>query len=363
MSFRSGSRYSMVFGKKGEDLVGRILDSVNSGIIIIDHHGLVVYANNTCENLLNVSFDAIKGKQYAKAFAKVPAEEQFTLITLKTGQEFKNIGCKRNRFNNLYITTDTMLLKNDHGDVIGAAGIFKDITDIYELHQQLQESNKASMLGHMAAGMANDILNPLTTAKGFTQILMQKAAKQNLELDEAREYLQIMLGELETINRLVQDFIKAAKFKPIAMKPVDLNSLVYQTTALIANQLNEKTIYLELDLGPKVTTVGDEVSLKQAVLHLLDNALDILSPGGKISISTRKDGNNAYLMVADNGPGITEENLEIIFTPFFSTYSNKRGMGLAITHRIIHSHKGHIKAESQPGMGTCWTISLPLAHK
>ena len=338
-----------------------IFDVINSGIIVINAAGHVVYANRTCEDILNVTFDNIKDKHYSKAFAQIPAEERFTLVTLETGKEFKNIGYNKARFNNRYITTDTVLLKDSYDQVIGAAGIFKDITHIYDMQRDLQESSKLSMLGNMAAGMAHEILNPLTTTRGLVQVLKQKAGENKLTPDIMLEFSDIMLSELESISNLINNFIYIASFKPINMKPVDLNKLVKQTVALIVSRLREKVIKLQLTLAPDIKTMGDKCSLHQALSHVLDNAVEFLPAGGQISITTEQKDDRVYIAVADNGAGMSEDVLESIFTPFFSTSESKKGLGLSIAQRIIHSHNGQITAESRPGEGACFIITLPVA--
>ncbi len=356
----SGVKHATLLDKNGTRIIEPILDSINSGIVVIDKDGLVVYANKTCEKILNVSFEQIKEKHYNDAFAQIPYEERFTLITLETGREFKNIGSDKARFNNLYIITDTVLLKDEHGNVIGAAGIFKDITSLHELHKQLRESSKISMFVNMAAGMAHEILNPLTTIKGLTQILLQKSKEHSVTAESVYEYSQIMLSELENINNILGKLIDIARFKPVNTRTVDVNQLVQSATGLLANQFKEKSVQLELELCPDtIITIGDEVSLKQALLHLLDNALEMLPPGGKICIKTAKESDQIVITVADSGPGIPEDCLETIFTPFFSTSEGKKGLGLTITQCIIHSHNGHIEAENQQGAGACFKITLP----
>ncbi|MCG8400233.1 MAG: ATP-binding protein [Firmicutes bacterium] len=344
----------------GQSISG-IFDVINLGIIVINATGHVAYANHACEEILNVSFANIKDKHYSKAFAQIPPDERFTLITLETGKEFKNIGYSKARFNNRYVTTNTVLLKDDCGKVIGAAGIFKDVTHIYDLQKDLQESSKLSMLGNVAAGMAHEILNPITTTRGLVQVLKQKSGENKLTPDMVQEFSDIMLSELESICNLINNFIYIVSFKPINMQPVDLNKLVEKAVELIASRLKEKVVKLRLSLEPDIKTMGDKRSLRQALTHLMDNAVEFLPVGGQISITTGQKNDRVYIVVADNGVGMSEEVLDAVFTPFFSTCESKKGLGLSIAQRIIRSHNGQITAKSRPGEGACFTITLPAA--
>jgi len=351
---------SLIPGRQIQDVIEPILNSISTGIIIIDAGGYLVYVNRICEEILHIRFEDIKGIHYSEAFAQIPPEERYTLITLETGQEFKNIGSEKVRFNDLYVTTDTVLLRDEQGNTVGAAGIFKNVTPIYELHKQLSESSKLSLLGNMAAGMAHEILNPLTASRGLVQIMNQKAGENNLSTEKVKEYTEIVLKELDSINSLIKDFTYMSKPKPLDMKPVNLDQLVNLSVELVASQIREKRIQLITKLQSGATIPGDRTSLKQALLQILDNSLELLPCGATITIITEVSGDEALVIVSDNGPGIKEEFLDDVFMPFFSTIEGKTGLGLTITQSIIHTHKGLIRAESKPGEGASFIILLPV---
>lgn len=353
---------SLVFNKQGRAVIEPILNSTNTGIIIIDAKGNLVYVNRICEEIFHIRSEDISGIHYNEVFAQIPPGERYTLITLETGQEFENVGSEKARFNNLYITTDTMLLRDEQGNTIGAVGIFKNITPIYEFHKRLSESCKLSMLGNVAAGMAHEILNPLTTSRGLVQILNQKAGDNNLPKEKVKEYTDIILKELDSIHSLVKRFTHMSKSKALDMKPVNLDQLVHMSVSLVADQLKEKRIQVVSKLQAGAIILGDMISLKLALLQILDNSLEFLPCGAMINISTELSGNEALLIVSDNGPGIQHDILDNVFMPFFTTREEKTGLGLTIAQRIIHTHKGLIRVESEPGKGANFIISLPLVN-
>jgi len=335
-----------------------VLDSMNSAVVIIDSQGFIIYLNRMGEELLGVSFAEINGAYYSDAFP-MPPEERFTLITLQTGLEFKDIGYKKRRFNNRKIITDTLLLRDDNGNVLGAAGIFKDITVFHEMEYQLREGAKLSLMGEMAAGMAHEIRNPLASIKGYLQFMEQKAQNQNLSGQKVMDYCSIMKDELERLNNLTNDFLQLAKLNPKNMEPLDLNKLVESIAAVVSHRVCQKGIRLELDCCKNAWVSGEEASLKQVLINLINNAIDVLPPEGELKVITKIDRDWAYLQVVDNGPGIPPGVSENIFTPFYSTKEGGTGLGLAISQRIVHGHKGKIKVESEQGQGARFIINLP----
>lgn len=264
--------------------------------------------------------------------------------------------------------------------MIGALAVLTDLTEIKLLEAEVRRAERLATVGTLAAGMAHEIKNPLVSLKTFAQLLPQK-----YDDPEFREsFSQIASGEIERINTLVEQLLRFARPpKPIPM-PIDLHGPVEQTLTLLASEIAKKSIKVITKYHETPLFVfADSEQLKQVFMNVLLNAIEALisqkEPWLEISTGTRrrwgwplaapfaklpegyKQGDwEAYVRIADNGPGIRESHIKHIFDPFFTTKETGHGLGLSIAHGIVREHRGSINAENRPGGGAVFTIALPL---
>ncbi len=250
--------------------------------------------------------------------------------------------------------------------------------DLKESQEQLIQSGKLAALGQLAAGMAHEIRNPLTSIKILIHSLIDK-----LGPDEARrEDIIVIENEIERMNQTIKRFLDFARPAKPTFFPLNINQVLEDTFSLISPELREEKIHLRRALSPELPEVlADREQLRQAFLNLILNALQAMSEGGSLTIATRVTGDRSKVMrknltpntqhpkpegnfieisFTDTGCGILSEKVNSIFDPFFTTKEEGIGLGLSITHRIIDSHQGSIKAESQEGKGTTFTIIIPV---
>lgn len=227
-------------------------------------------------------------------------------------------------------------------------------------NQHLQQTERLSIIGQMAAGTAHEIRNPLTTIKGFLQLLQLKIAQdKQYEYDE---YLDIILKEIDRMNNLVSDFLVLAKPTETRLACLDLNNLFEEISSLISSEALLRGVDLYLNHSGQLPLIaGDKEKLKQVVLNLVNNSFQAMGDNGLLVITTvySKDQKLITIMIEDNGKGISIENIDKLFTPFFTTKEAGTGLGLAISHQIIKSHRGKIRVESELGKGTKFYIDLP----
>lgn len=220
------------------------------------------------------------------------------------------------------------------------------------------EREKLSIIGQMAAGMAHEIRNPLTSIKGFAQLLSEKYPNN----ETLKSYVEIILGEVEQANRVITDFLQLTRPKQPVLKRQSVNNLVKETIEIVGPQgfLNSIEVQYE-DTKNLPHCMIDRDQIKQVILNICQNAIEAMPGGGLIIIRTgllTKE-NEIYVDIQDTGCGIPHDKLENIGVPFFTTKGNGTGLGLCISYAIINNHTGRVEVISKEGEGTRFRFYLP----
>ncbi|MBQ4132796.1 MAG: PAS domain-containing protein [Desulfovibrionaceae bacterium] len=232
--------------------------------------------------------------------------------------------------------------------------LIRDRTEIRELEKSLNDAEKLATVGTLAAGMAHEIRNPLSALRGFAQYFAKKFAGKMPE----EKYAQTMVLEADRLNRVITDLLDLARPKHIEPRLVDLNAMVEGLKTLISFDLNKSGASLKCELE-KEEVFADEDSLKRALLNLIINSLEALGAEGEnreIELLSHSGDGGVWLTVRDQGSGMTDEQKEQAFEPFYTGKPNGTGLGLALVHKTMREHNGKITLDSVSGKGT--TISL-----
>ncbi|MGN7470641.1 PAS domain S-box protein [Brevibacillus sp. SAFN-007a] len=231
--------------------------------------------------------------------------------------------------------------------------VSQDITEMKQTESLLRKSEKLSVVGQMAAGVAHEIYNPLTSIRGFIQFIQEGHSKQ--------EYFQTILSELDRIQSVVNEFLVLAKPQVIHFAPRDLGPLLHQAAELLQSEALRHNVRIALETDPNMTMVNcEEKQLKQVFIHVLKNAIEAMPNGGQITIQLKRLGDALSIRIVDQGQGIGEERIQKLGEPFYTTKEKGTGLGLMITYKIIQAHQGSMKIESQPDKGTTVEITLPV---
>lgn len=234
--------------------------------------------------------------------------------------------------------------------------VARDITDMKKTEEYISQSEKLSVVGELAAGIAHEIRNPLTSLKGFTQLLEYKDGTQN-------PYIPIMLEEIERINTIVSELLLLAKPNAGDFREVKMTDLLQNVVILMnaqANLQNTEIKFHNLVDEEQDYIDGLENKLKQIFINLLKNAMEAMKTGGEINLNMMIEDNLLRIQFCDQGCGISEEDLAKIGQPFFTTKEKGTGLGLMVCKSIIDSHHGHMDIESEVGVGTTITLTFPL---
>ena len=246
---------------------------------------------------------------------------------------------------------------NDDGQIVGHVLILRDLAEVRRLEAEIRRQEKLAALGGLAAGVAHEIRNPLSSIKGLATYFADKFAPES----EDRNLARVMTGEVDRLNRVISELLEFARPTDLKRRPSDINDVLEHCLKLIQQDAAEKQIQIERRLTEALCPVFiDPDRLSQCLLNLYLNAIEAMAPGGRLTVSSdQPDPDQVRIRIADTGGGISPEDLDNIFNPYFTTKSKGTGLGLAIVHKIVESHNGQIQVESSPEHGTCFVLRFP----
>jgi signal transduction histidine kinase len=223
---------------------------------------------------------------------------------------------------------------------------------------QLIRSEKLAALGQLAAGIAQEIRNPLTSINILIHSLRESLPSKNAH----REDLKVIEEEIDRINEIVDQFLRFARPSPPLLEKAEASSIFEETLQLLRPQIERQRISVRKNFKSLPPIAIDKEQMKQVALNLLLNAIQAMPEGGRLKVSGKIPTGNQWIMltIQDSGIGVPSKDMDRLFDPFFSTKEGGIGLGLSIAHRIIDQHHGRIEVESTPGKGTLFTIMLPL---
>ena len=226
-----------------------------------------------------------------------------------------------------------------------------------QLLTEVRKSEQMKAVGTLAAGLAHEIKNPLTSIKTFTEHLETGYGDPAFRA----KFQKIVGGEVERINLIVQQLLEFAKPVPPKLTPVDVPRLLDETVELLNNELVQRHVEVERHYGGPEKVLGDPQQLKQVFLNLFINSLDAMNGAGWLEVRSKVDRSELVVTITDNGAGIVPKDLPHVFEPFYTTKPTGTGLGLAVIQSIVREHGGRITVESPPGQGTSFTLRLPIA--
>lgn len=240
-------------------------------------------------------------------------------------------------------------------DVPCILSIVSDITEQRKMETEMLRMDRLNLVGEMAASIGHEVRNPMTSIRGFLQMFRDKY------LDD-QEFLSIMIAELDRANSIISDFLSLAKNKMVHLQPVRLTSLLKAMLPLLqaSAAMQDQEILLELNDVPHLLL--DEKEIYQLLFNLAHNGLEAMPPLGILTLSTAIQGNQVILSVRDEGPGINEEVMKKLGTPFFTTKENGTGLGLAVCYGIAARHHAKINVDTGPH-GTTFNVCFPMVLK
>jgi PAS domain S-box-containing protein len=330
----------------------------SSIVAFTDSKGKITSVNDKFCEISKYSRDEIIGRDHNILNSGYHSKDFFKDLwkTIGTGNVWK--GEIRNKAKDgTYYWVDTTIVPfiNEKGMPYQFLAIRNDITERKKTEEVLHRQDKLAAVGQLAAGVAHEIRNPLTSMKGYAEFL------QLDEKDPERmEFLSIILDEIDRVNTIVEDFMVLAKPKVVELEEKNVVPVIQNVVSLLEFEARKKNVRLTFDCNQEIIQIEcDENRLKQVFLNFIKNGIEAMPNGGDLHVKTIIHDNNVQISIQDTGVGISKEKLKKLGEPFFTTKEHGNGLGLMVSFKIIESHNGKVFVESEPNKGTTFNILLP----
>ncbi|MHB1654080.1 MAG: MASE3 domain-containing protein [Desulfitobacteriaceae bacterium] len=352
-----------------------ILHSIQTPMYLADKNGSIIMCNKGFANLTELTENEIVGlkdmdleellqlRRESEFLVDIAFENQAIPVNTTTNTDgyLASVVTKSGDRKDLLI--HRTFIQNVDSEPIGKLIISTDITAMNEQRRKVQQREKLAVLGEMAAGIVHEIRNPLTTIRGFSQILLAKTDNEKL-----REYAGLIVSTSDEVNKVVSDFLTFAKPRPPLFREVSVSSVINS----LKNMLDAHSYLKGADLNivpilEEKPIQADEDQLKQVCINVAKNAIEamqeIVEPKLIISAEYDEPHNEMIIKISDNGKGMSSEQISKAGTPFYTTKDTGTGLGLGICYQIVKEHQGRVEIKSKEGLGTTFIIALPCIER
>ncbi|MBE3597111.1 MAG: PAS domain-containing sensor histidine kinase [Hydrogenibacillus sp.] len=330
-----------------------------SALLLIDAAGTILNANTAFGEWFQITDRAV-GQNVHEVFKDLPDEQAPVPERLIDGFEVRDepfIWMRDGKA--LHLTRDSYVLGGPGGARLIA---FKEVGRYVNIDEKVLRADRLATIGQMAAGTAHEIRNPLTSLRGFLQLLQMSLAER--QMDKEYGYVQLMLKEITRINALVDQFLLLGKPRDIRFQKIRLPQVVGEIVPVLESEAMLHDIVIHNDVRePLPLVIGDSELVKQVIINIVKNAIEAIEQDGTITLSASVDPGSQVLIldIHDTGPGIPPYMIDRIFDPFFTTKSDGTGLGLSVCQRIVQDLGGQIRVLCK-GYGTNVQILLPYVR-
>jgi len=342
-----------------------IVRSISSGVFTADALGAITSFNPAAQEVTGYSLTQVLGRSWRDIFNWHPnlLSDDGSSGGMPPMTRFE-VECKGANGNRLVLGMTVSPL-HEQEEPHGLVGVFKDLTQIRDLEEEMRRKEWLANLGEMSAGMAHEIRNPLGALAGAMQMLRKDATADATD----RRLMDIAVREATRLDAIITEFLQYARPPALDLAEHNINKILAETLDLVQHEARKrKRVTIATSLaGSSLVAQVDQNQMRQVFWNLATNAFDAMPDGGKLTITTGcrridaagRKGDVVEIGFHDTGEGIAPANLDKIFLPFFTTKKEGSGLGLAAVHRIVDLHGGWIKVESQPQQGTRFVVCLP----
>ena len=335
-----------------------IVESLQSGLLVLDCRGTIQRMNSAGRKILGVE-DPV-GKTLRSYSSLREFGEEISKLRKKLEQGLRGEVELKLREKQKTLGLSVSPQRDGEQKEIGTICIFRDLTEIKKITEQLRRSRHLASLGEMAAGIAHEVRNPLNSIRGFSELLSEAE-----DLSSVKEYTKIIIEESDRINYIIQEVLDFSRKRNFRKQPLDVNELLRSLEEGLGLEGAKKKVSVVLDCAEKLPEIdGNPGKLRQVILNIARNGIEAMGNGGTLplrSAAYEPDGKYPEVLVevSDTGCGIPDPNLKKIFDPFFTNKDSGTGLGLSICQRIVESHNGRIEVQSCAGKGTAFRLIFP----
>ena len=340
--------------------------SIAAGVVTLDPGGRVLSWNKAAEDIIHTPAEQAVGKRFSEmidAFG-IPQPQKETLLAainrvVETGEKYLGYKQQYTPFEKeaLCLNMNISQLRNHSGDMLGLVIIFEDVTREVRMEDEMRRIGELAAVGQLAASIAHELRNPLSSIKGAAQYLR----KEYSDHGAVCEFLDIIIEEVNILNRITTEFLDFARPLRLNLKEIDINDVIFRTVQFMHLAITRNSVDVEQRLAfemPRI--IADDKQLEQVFRNMILNALQAMPDDGKLVISSKPVQDGVQVVVRDTGIGISEEAVSQIFVPFFTTKTKGTGLGLSIVQKIVENHGGKISVKSKLGQGATFEIFLPI---
>ncbi|MBP1738452.1 MAG: signal transduction histidine kinase [Deltaproteobacteria bacterium] len=337
----------------------QVVEKMPVGLLTVDNRGTITSFNQAAEAILHLNREDARGR-----LSRILPRQLWELTSRLSGPRTsiqQEIDCSLPDGKVIPMDISISSFEDDSGATWGQIVLFRDLTEVRGLQREIETNRRLASIGMLAAGVAHEIRNPLSSIKGFATYFKERYRNH----PDDQKTAEIVIQEVDRLNRVITQLLEFARPLAIQKKRIPLQILINHSLQMVETQAQEKNIAIEKTLASEpLEAVVDPDRMNQVLLNLYLNAMQSMEgKGGVLTVTLSREKGpqpSVKISVKDTGTGIAKEDLDHVFDPYFTTKQSGTGLGLAIVHKIIESHQGEIRVESEPGHGTTVSFYLPL---
>jgi PAS domain S-box-containing protein len=351
---------AMAILNQQKELIERIIESTPNAVLVVDRNGNIVLNNRTFCDYFALKTQNLVGEQLREIIpAKSVLKAVATVLERKQSHSKIEFSHQINEHNNI-LNIDIISMSDDQVLII-----LNDITEDRERQERLYLTDRLASVGEMASGIAHELNNPPTGVIGMSQLLVNEEGLP----EELKEDIQAIYSEARRAANIVRNLLTFARKHAAAKTPTQVNNVVEDVLKLRAYEHKVKNIHINTDLDPDLPEItADYFQIQQVFLNIILNAESAMIEahnGGSLTTTTKRENGHVKVSFTDDGPGITRENIDRMFDPFYTTkeVGKGTGLGLSICYGIVSNHGGRIYAKSKIGKGATFILELPINNQ